>query len=121
MEEDTDRVGEEDGQGSRHATRGGAREEGLCSIKLESRCVSYDGDLGEEYWDKWVKNPYREEKGSFIKHEELKNVVEEMEYKEVRKLEEIVVRLERGATLGVEGEGKWPSEERNNSNVYDYG
>ena len=96
VEDGTERVGEKVGQGSRHATR-------------------------EEYWDKWVKNPYREEKGSFIKHEELKNVVEEMEYKEVRKLEEIVVRLERGATLGVEGEGKWPSEERNNSNVYDYG
>jgi hypothetical protein len=26
----------------------------------------YAADLGDAYWDKWVCNPYREEKGSFI-------------------------------------------------------
>ena len=82
---------------------------------------SYEGDLGEEYWSRWERNPYRKEKGSFIKHEELRKVAEEMKYKEVRKVEEIAVMLEHGANLGIEGEGRWPSEEKNNKSVYEYG
>ena len=26
----------------------------------------YEGELGEENWGKWQKNPYRKEKGSLI-------------------------------------------------------
>ena len=37
----------------------------------------YEGDLGEDYWDKWVKNPYKMERGSIINHEEVLNVAEE--------------------------------------------
>ena len=64
---------------------------------------SYEGDLGEEYWVRWEKNPYREEKGSFIKHDEQKKVADEMKYKEVRKVEEIAVMLEHGANHGAIG------------------
>ena len=64
---------------------------------------SYEGDLGEEYWVRWEKNPYREEKGSFIKHDELRKVADEMKYREVRKVEEIAVMLEHGANHGAIG------------------
>ena len=67
---------------------------------------SYEGDLGEDYWNRWEKNPYREEKGSFIKHDEIRKVAKEMKYREVRKVEEIAVMLEHGANLGIEGEGR---------------
>lgn len=34
--------------------------------------TSYEGDLGEEYWSRWEKNPYRKEKRSFIKQDEIR-------------------------------------------------
>ena len=54
----------------------------------------YKGDLGDAYWDKWEKNPYKVEKSSFIDHNELKKGAGEMGYKHVRKVEEIAVVLE---------------------------
>ena len=82
---------------------------------------NYEGDLGDHYWNKWEKNPYRKEKGSFIKHEEVRKVAEEMKFREERKVEEIAVMLEHGANLGIEGEGRWPSQEKNNKSVYLFG
>ena len=81
----------------------------------------YNGVLSDEYWEEWVTNSYREEKGSFIDHNELRKVAMEMNYSEMRKVEEIAVMLEHGANIGVEGEGRWPSEEDNNESVYVYG
>ena len=81
----------------------------------------YEGTLSDEYWGSWTCNPYREEKGSFINHEEVRKVAEEMEFGEKRKVEEIAVMLEHGANIGVEGEGRWPSQEANNASVYQYG
>ena len=71
----------------------------------------YNGVLSDKYWEEWVTNSYREEKGSFIDHTELRKVAMEMNYSEMRKVEEIAVMLEHGANIGVEGEGRWPSEE----------
>ena len=81
----------------------------------------YGADLGDAYWDQWVCNPYREEKGSFINHDELRLVAEEMDHPEKEKVEEIAVMLEHGANIGVEGEGRWPSVGKNNESVYSYG
>ena len=81
----------------------------------------YNGVLSDKYWEEWVTNSYREEKGSFIDHNELSKVAKEMNYSEMRKVEEIAVMLEHGADIGVEGEGRWPSEEDNNESVYIYG
>ena len=81
----------------------------------------YEGVLGEEYWGKWQKNPYRKEKGSLISHEEIRRVAEEMNFREEDKVEEIADMLEHGADLGVSGEGRLPSVEKNNPSVYEYG
>ena len=81
----------------------------------------YEGVLGEEYWGKWQKNPYRKEKGSLISHEEIRKVAEEMNFREEEKVEEIADMLEHGADLGVCGEGRLPSVEKNNPSVYKYG
>ena len=66
---------------------------------------SYEGCLSEEYWSKWVCNPYRVERGSFISHSEVLKVAEEMGETNMRKVEEIAVILEHGADIGVNGEG----------------
>ena len=85
------------------------------------RLGKYGADLGDAYWDQWVCNPYREEKGSFIDHNKLREVAEEMGHPEKEKVEEIAVMLEHGANIGVEGEGRWPSVGKNNESVYSFG
>ena len=50
------------------------------------RLEEYGTDLGDAYWDKWVCNPYREEKGSFIDHNKLREVAEEMDHPEKEKV-----------------------------------
>jgi hypothetical protein len=70
------------------------------------RLESYDVDLGDAYWENWVCNPYKEEKGSFIDHIKLREVAEEINHPEKEKVEEIAVMLEHGANIGVEGEGR---------------
>ena len=64
----------------------------------------YEGDLGEDYWKSWVTNPYREERGSMINHEEVLNVAEEIGETGMTKVDEIATMLEFGADIGVEGE-----------------
>ena len=59
----------------------------------------YNGVLSDGYWEGWVKNHYKEEKGSFIDHNELRKVAEEMKYSERRQVEEIAVMLEHGANI----------------------
>ena len=81
----------------------------------------YAQTLKDEYWEKWETNPYREEKGSFIKHQEVRKVAEEMNFREKEKVEMVATMLENGASLGVEGEGRWSSWEPNNPSVYEYG
>ena len=53
------------------------------------RLESYEEDLGDAYWENWVRNPYREEKGSFIDHDKLREVAEAMDHPEKEKVEEI--------------------------------
>ena len=86
-------------------------------VELES----YEGELGEDYWEAWVKNPYKEERGSFIDHEALIEVAEEVGETEMMKVDEIATMLEFGADIGVKGEGRWPSSEPNNASVYQFG
>jgi hypothetical protein len=72
-------------------------------------------------WENWVGNPYREEKGSFIDHNKLREVAEAMDHLEKEKVEEIAIMLEHGADLGIKGEGRWPSVGKNNTSVYTFG
>ena len=60
----------------------------------------YEGDLGEDYWKSWVKNHYKEERGSIINHEEVLNVAEEMGETGMMKVDEIATMLEFGADIG---------------------
>jgi hypothetical protein len=68
-----------------------------------------------------VCNSYRKKKGSFIDHNELRVVAEEMDHPEKEKVEAIAVMLEYGADIGVQGEGLWPSVGKNNDSMYEYG
>ena len=79
------------------------------NVPVLKECI---GVLGEEYWEKWQKNPYRKEKVSWINHEEIRNVAEEMNFREEEKVEEIADMLEHGADLGVSGEGRLPRWKR---------
>ena len=81
----------------------------------------YTQTLKDEYWENWVTNPYKVEKGSFISHQEVRKATKEMDFKGKRKVELVANMLEHGADLGVEGEGRWTSCEPNNSSVYDCG
>ena len=85
------------------------------------RLKEYGTDLGDAYWDKWVCNSYKKEQGSFIDHDELRVVAEEMDHPEKEKVEAIAVMLQYGADIGVQGEGRWPSVGKNNDSVYEYG
>ena len=61
----------------------------------------YTEDLGEDYWSKWVKKPYKAEAArSWISPEKLKVEAERLRMKEKLKLEEIMRTLENGADLG---------------------
>ena len=71
----------------------------------------YEGDLREDYRNNWVKNPYKAERGSIINHEEVLYVAEEMGETDMMKVEEIATMLEFGADIGVETEGRWPSND----------
>jgi len=61
---------------------------------------SYEGELGEDYWEAWVKNPYKKERASFIDHEALIEVAEEVGETEMMKVDEIATMLEFGADIG---------------------
>jgi hypothetical protein len=81
----------------------------------------YSKVLGNEYWDKWDGNGYRATTGSMIDHVKLVEVAERLELKEKAKVREVAKMLEKGADLGIAGEGRWPSEGENNECVYEYG
>ena len=78
------------------------------------RLQEYGADLGDAYWDTWVCNSYKKEQGSFINHDELRVVAEEMNHPEKEKVEAIAEMLQYGADIGVQGEGRWPSVGKNN-------
>ena len=78
-------------------------------------------DLGEEYWSKWVKKPYMPKVGSIVDHEALLRAAKRLDYPDIGKVHYICDFLKEGASLGIKGEGRWPSAGRNNSSVLDYG
>ena len=79
------------------------------------------GDLGEEYWASWNKKPYVPKKGSIVDHEALMRAAKRLNYPDMSKVQYICDFLKEGASLGIQGEGRWPSAGRNNSSVLDYG
>jgi hypothetical protein len=81
----------------------------------------YPKVLGKEYWDKWEGNGSRVTTGSMIDREKLVEVAERLEMKKKAKVREVAEMMENGADLGIEGEGRWPSEGDNNESVYEYG
>ena len=78
-------------------------------------------DLGEEYWAKWDKKAYQERSGSMVDHVALERVANRIGYKDMAKVKHICSFLEQGASLGVEGEGRMPSQGQNNATVNEYG
>ena len=82
---------------------------------------SYPEVLEETYWESWVRNEYKEEKGSMINDLKVKEVVDRLEVIEKSKVDNICTMLREGANIGVEGEGRWLSWGRNNSTVYQFG
>ena len=81
----------------------------------------YDKVLGDDYWAVWKPNDYKLERGSLIDHKKVVEIAERLELPEKAKVQEIATILEYGADLGIEGEGRWPSEGPNNESVYDFG
>ena len=80
----------------------------------------YDKVLGDDYWAVWEANDYRQERGSLIDHDKVIEISERLELPEKAKVQDIATMLEYGADIGIEGEGRWPSEGPNNVSVYDY-
>ena len=78
-------------------------------------------DLGENYWSSWRCNPYRAEKGSLMDHTQIARIADEVGYERAAKVEKIISTLRDGADLGIEGEGRWPSEGVNDPSVEVYG
>ena len=78
-------------------------------------------DLGEEYWATWNKKPYVPKEGSIVNHEALMRAAKRLNYHDMNKVRYICEFLKEGASLGVQGEGRWPSAGKNNSSVLDYG
>ena len=82
----------------------------------------YTEDLGDEYWSTWVKEPYGAGAAkSWILSEKLKEEAERLGMKEKLKLDDIIKTIEKGATLGIEGEGRWPSNGPNNNSALEFG
>ena len=69
------------------------------------RLQEYGTDLGDAYWDTWVCNSYKKEQGSFINHDELRVVAEEMNHPEKIKVEANAVMLQYRADIGVQFKG----------------
>ena len=69
----------------------------------------------------WEKNCYREERGSMIDQKKMEEIAKRLEIPDKAKVREISSMLENGASLGIEGEGKWPSEGPKDDSEYEFG
>ena len=78
-------------------------------------------DYGLDYWSRWTKRDYNPRKGSMVDHNMLRKIAEELNFKDLTKLDHICNMLENGAKLGVEAEGRWPSFEPNSKSIMEYG
>ena len=78
---------------------------------------SYDKVLDDSYWSKWEGNSYKQEEGSFIDHLKLAAAAARLGLCEKSKVRETCEMLEKGATIGVSAEGRWPSTGPNSSTV----
>ena len=81
-------------------------------------------DLEEDdaFWEKWVKNPLENtQEGPRLDPQAIREVAEKANYEGAAKVREITSIMEKGAELGIEGEGRWPSEQANNPSTEEYG
>ena len=74
-------------------------------------------DLREDYWNKCRSSSYCRETGSRMDHEAVNRIASEIKYKTPDKVIEILQCLKNWATLGIEGEIRWPSSGPNNTSV----
>ena len=79
-----------------------------------------EGD--DTFWEKWVKNPLENtQEGPRLNPQAIREVAEKANYEGASKVREITSIMENGAKLGIEGEGRWPSEQPNNPSTEEYG
>ena len=82
----------------------------------------YSDNMGEKYWESWVKMPYAPETAkSWIDPTKLREEAERLGMTEKLKLDEITRTLIAGADLGIEGEGRWASHGPNNPSALEFG
>ena len=77
----------------------------------------YDKELGDEYWNTWVKNEYSEKVNNWISWERLEQEAISSGYHNKRKLGRARDILVHGAELGCSGTGRMPSRMRNSPTV----
>jgi hypothetical protein len=78
-------------------------------------------ELEDDYWNRWVTNPYKQETGCMIDHVKMGEVADRLKLPNKLKVKTITKMLEEGADLGIKGKGRWPSAGPNNKTVYEYG
>ena len=78
-------------------------------------------DYGQDYWSRWIKRDYIPKNGSMVDHNMVRRVAQDLNYKDLTKLDHVCNMLEHGAKLGVEAEGRWPSFEPNSKSIMEYG
>ena len=78
-------------------------------------------DLGIEYWGKWSRREYEPEKGSMVDHMALDRIARRLAYRDMHKVQHVAEMLKEGARLGVEQEGRWPSQGANSPTAYEFG
>ena len=63
-----------------------------------------EGD--DTFWEKWVKNPLENtQEGPRLNPQAIREVAEKANYEGASKVREITSIMEKGAKLGIEGEG----------------
>ena len=80
-----------------------------------------EGDFGDDYWKTWIRRDYESMSGSLVNHNAVREVANRLGYKDMNKIDYICKMLDEGAVLGVQGEGRWPSEGINSKTVYEFG
>ena len=78
-------------------------------------------DYGQDYWSRWTKRDYIPREGSMVDHNMVRRVAQDLNYKDLTKLDHVCNMLKHGAKLGVEAEGRWPSFEPNSKSIMEYG
>ena len=83
----------------------------------------YGEEMSDSYWDKWEKREYKGRPGgvSWVDAGKLKEEAERVGVKDMRWVDGVCERLEKGAVQGCRREGRWPSSGSNNKSAYEEG